>query len=371
MNVLHIIDTMSLGGAQTIIKAVFEKLKDDPRLYLFALRKKDITIEVDHPNIFVFDSTAKYSFAPLKAMATLIREKHITVLHCHLFRSEIFGYLLKKFYFPNIKLIFHEHGQIVGSDLNSKVEDAAYVGFKKVSKGTADLGIAVSNAMKEHLVRRASIPENNITTLYNFVDLHKFKPQDMLPHKGEYREKLNITDTDFVVGFAGRIIRRKGWRTFIEAARIATIDNPHIHFLIAGNGADREDMLAMIEAYQLSKQVHYLGYVNNMLAFYAALDCFAMPSHFEGLPMTQLEVMALGVPLITADGPGMDEIPQDGSDALYMEMKNPEDLAAKIKQLAQEPQLRTFLCDNAMQTVQEHSLDNYVKSLYHIYETLN
>ncbi len=371
MNILHIIDTMSLGGAQTIIKAVFEKLNDDPNLYLFALRKKDITIEVDHPNIFVFDSTAKYSFAPLKEMAKLIREKHISVLHCHLFRSEIFGYLLKKFYFPNIKLIFHEHGQIVGSDLNSKVEDAAYVGFKKVSKSTADLGIAVSNAMKEHLVERASIPEKNITTLYNFVDLKKFKPEDMLAQKGVYRQQLGIAETDFVVGFAGRIIRRKGWRTFIDAARLVAKENTDIHFLIAGNGADRDDMLALIDEYDLKKQVHYLGYVNNMLAFYAALDCFAMPSHFEGLPMTQLEVMALGVPLITADGPGMDEIPQDGNDALYMEMKNPADLAAKINKLAQEPQLRSFLCDNAMQTVQEHSLDNYVKSLYNIYETLN
>ncbi len=373
MKVLHIIDTLSLGGAQSILKAVFEKEKQNTDWYIYALRKKDITIDIDHPNIHIHPSNAKYSFSPLSAMKQLIIRENIQILHCHLFRSEVFGVLLKQLYFPEIQLIVHEHGQIVGSDLNSKVEDRAYVTFKKMSKNKVDLGIAVSNAMKKFLMQRASISGEAIKTIYNFVDLRKFDPEKMEKFKreGSFRRKWTISPGDFVIGFAGRLIKRKGWRTFLETARLLVARHKHYHFLIAGNGADREAMMELITHYNLGSQVHYVGYVDNMLEFYAALDCFAMPSHFEGLPMSQLEVMALGIPLITADGPGMDEVPQNGKDALYMKMKNPEDLARLIEKLEAEPELRLALSINAQKTVQQYNLDWYVDSLKEVYQNVN
>ncbi len=372
MKVLHLIDTLSLGGAQTILKAVFDKQKDNPNIFLYALRTRDIHIEIDHPNIFVNDSTAKYSFAPLKEVKAFIEKHQIEVLHCHLFRSEVFGFWLKKRHFPNIKLIFHEHGQIVGSDNNSKIEDGVYVNFKKMSHSTADLLIAVSNAMRDHLIERAGTPDNKVKVLYNFVDLKRFDPDAMNACKGTYRDKYGIPEDAFVVGFAGRIIKRKGWKEFVETARIL-LDQPKndkLYFLMAGNGQDKDALNDLLEKMQFGRKVHYVGYVKNMLEYYAALDCFMMPSHFEGLPMSQLEVMSLGIPLLTTDGPGMDEIPKDGIDAVYMTMKDPNDMAAKVKMLMSKPDLQKELRLNAQQTVQEHSLDNFIKNLDGIYSEL-
>jgi len=370
MRILHLIDTLSLGGAQTILKAIFDTQKSNQDIFLYALRKRDIHIAIDHPNIFVNESTAKYSFAPIKEIKAFIEKHNIEVLHCHLFRSEVFGYILKKRHFPNIKLIFHEHGQIVGSDNNSKVEDSIYVNFKKISHSKADLLIAVSNAMRSHLIERANTPSDKVKVLYNFVDLQRFDPIKMATHKGHFRQKQGIHDDTFVVGFAGRIIKRKGWREFIETAKIIVQKHKDVKFLMAGNGQDKEALIEAIEKANLHKSVIYVGYVKNMLEYYASLDCFMMPSHFEGLPMSQLEVMSLGVPLLTTDGPGMDEIPQDNIDALYMEMKNPEDMAKKVERLMEQPNLRTELSSNAQQTVQEHSLQNFIVNLENIYSDL-
>ncbi len=368
MRILHVIDTLGLGGAQTILKAVFDQQSEQDNIFIFALRQRDITIEINHPNITIYESTAKWSLAPIIALKNFVKEHNIDILHCHLFKSSVIGYLTKKLFCPQVKLIFHEHGQIVGSDTNSKTLDFVYDNFNRFASSSVDLFIAVSNAMKNLLVEKGKVRESKILTLYNFVDLDKFKNTFTQKEIDEYKKELNLNNNDFIVGFAGRIIPRKGWRTYIETAKILCSQYDDIRFLIAGDGADREEMLALIKQYNLSEKVHYLGYVKQMPKYYLSLNCFVMPSHFEGLPMSQLEVMALGVPLITTTGPGMDEIPQDNIDALFVKMKNPTDVAAKIIMLKEQTSLAQQLGQNAQSKVQKHSVKNYIEKLNKTYQ---
>jgi len=112
MKILHIIDSLGLGGAQTVVRGIFESQKDNRDIFLFALRRRDITMEIDHINVKIFNSNKKYSFKPLIKLKELIRKEGIEVLHCHLFKSQLFGVIIKIFYFPKIKIIFQEHGKI-------------------------------------------------------------------------------------------------------------------------------------------------------------------------------------------------------------------------------------------------------------------
>gem|GEM_PF-5934199 len=75
---------------------------------MYALRKRNINIEINHKNIFYNDSKNKFSF-PILKLKKFIEKNNIDVLHCHLAKSQIMGYMLKKLFFPNIKLILHEH----------------------------------------------------------------------------------------------------------------------------------------------------------------------------------------------------------------------------------------------------------------------
>ncbi len=370
MKVLHLIDAMGLGGAQTILKSVFEFQKDNKDIYIYALRTKGISMEVDHENLIINESTAKYSFAPLSFLKDFIAKNKIEVLHCHLFRSEVFGYLLKKRHFPDIKLIFHEHGQIVKSDTNRATEDLLYNRFNQFSQSSVDLFIAVSDAMKRFLISNGNVKEDRIKTIYNFVDLEKFDPSNIPADNSAFKQKHGIEAEDFVVGFAGRLIKRKGWKEYLQAAKILSEKRKDIKFLIAGDGNDKPALLEMIKELNIGEQVKYLGYVDNMLAFYGSLDLFAMPSHFEGLPMSQLEVMALGVPLVTTNGPGMDEVPRDGKEAIFVKLYDPQDLADKIDRLYLDQDKAAELADNGLVRVQEFGLKSYVQQLDETYQNL-
>ncbi len=365
MPILHLIDTLSLGGAQTILKSVLE-YDNNSEMHVYALREKLPEIDIQHTKKYIYPSTAKYSFKPLKHLSQYIEKNNIKILHCHLFRSEVTGYFIKKNYHPNIKLIFHEHGQIVGSDTNRKYEDWMYNTFKKRSHSTSDKILAVSDAMRNLLIEKGNTPETKIETLYNFVDLQKFDSNKLDNVNSNYKSEIGL-ENNFVVGFAGRIIPRKGWRSFVEMATIINKTHPNIKFLMAGTGADVEPLQQLIKEKKLENTIHYLGFVKDMISFYSSLDCFVMPSWFEGLPMSQLEVMALGVPLLTTTGPGMDEIPKNGVDAVYLKMKNPKDQAEKVIDLFRNPEKAKKLSENAKNTVQQHSLENYMKQLNNVY----
>lgn len=370
MKVLHVIDSLGLGGAQTIIQQIFDRQVDNPNIYAIALRKKDIETPIQHPNVKILESKSKYALRPLLEVRDFVRANKIDILHCHLFRSEVFGYWLKKFFCKDITLILHQHGQIVGSDFNSGIENYTYPRFLRRSKKLVNKYVAVSQSMKDLMMEKSDIPDQSISLLYNFVDLNKYQLGVVNETEAKsFRKKYGYSDQDFVVGFAGRIIERKGWRTLLKAAAVIKETHPHYQFIMAGDGPEAGLLQEKIQELSLQDTVQHIGYFNQMPLMYTAIDALTLPSHFEGLPMTQLEVMAMGVPMVTTDGPGMAEVAVADKDALYFKMKDPKDLAKRLLEL-EDPSLRQKLVDNALETVKAYSLSSYLGSLDKLYQTL-
>ena len=110
--VLHIIDTLWLGWAQTVVKGILE-WKNSNQNFLYVLRKTLVIKQIENNNIMICDSTFKFSFSPIFEIKDFIQKNDIQILHCHLARSQVFWYIIKKFFCPKIKLILHEHGEIL------------------------------------------------------------------------------------------------------------------------------------------------------------------------------------------------------------------------------------------------------------------
>jgi len=341
MKVLHVIDTLWLGGSQQLLKGVFERSSENSNLFLFALRKTNPLIEIHHKNVTVFNSTTRYSLSPLFELKRLIRIKGINTIHCHLPRSQVFGFLLKKLYFPNLKLIFHDHGDIFEKGIVLPM-------LLNLFQKKVNVFIACSQAVKQKLQVRARIPTNKIEILRNYVDVEKFDLKSISWNIDFERQQLEIlSKSTFVVGFAGRLVDRKGWREFVEAARYLTDRTSEVRdikFLIAGAGPRENKLKSLIREYNLQNQIICLGYVENMRWFYSLLDCFVMPSHWEGMPLAQLEAASMSVPVISTNAAGLQEV--FNGHALYVQTKAPELLAEKIIELIEDQSLRNMLIES-------------------------
>lgn len=357
MKVLHIIDSMGLGGAQTVVKGIFEYQKKNNEIFLFSLRRKKTETKVEHKNVIIFDSYKKYSLKSLFALRIFVRENQIDILHCHLFRANIFGYLLKFFWFPKIKLIIHEHGGIVEDGL-------IYTKFIKFTSSRTNCYIAVSEFIKSKLIAEGA-SKNKIKLIYNYVDVNKFNAKIINWDIVNERVKIGLTNQDYVIGFAGRVIKRKGWREFIYAAEVVINMNPNAKFVIAGDGVEIKEMLNLIVELHLQKNVFYLGRIENMIWFYSLIDCLVLPSHWEGLPMIQLEVLSMNIPVITSDGPGLNEIINKNLNSnFYFKVGDINDLGIKINNQIKKRNFITGLDINL------YNLDSYLINLQNCYENV-
>ncbi len=346
MEVLYLIDHMGLGGAQTLVRGIFEKNPKDVELHLISLRKKQPEILIKN-NRNIVNLNQDSAFNKLFKINDYIKENDIKILHCHLFASQIYGYIIKKFFSPSIKLIFHEHGSI-NNDL------FYYDLFLKLVQNEITAVIAISKATKERLISKTKNLKNKIYLLHNYIDIDRHNIKK-IKHSG------------FNVGFAGRIIKRKGWLDFVNAAnKLKKYQN--INFIVAGTGKDLERMKKIVKIYGIEKKFQFLGFVENMNKYYSQLDCFVMPSHFEGLSVAQLEAMSHGLPCIFSDVIGLNEIPRKNIDAIYVDRESPGEIAESILMLMKDGTIRNKLGRNAIQQARKFNIDKYLIKLINIYK---
>ena len=167
--VLHIVDSLAFGGAQSILKDYFESRPDEKTLHLYALRVAPRQVNISHPNVHVDPSSARLSMAPLLELRQMVGWEGIGVLHCHLFRSQVFGYILKTLFFPQVALVFHEHGRVVGREGESALEALMFRLFLRLAWRRVDWFICISDYTRSRLLqlvegarRRASVVANPI-----------------------------------------------------------------------------------------------------------------------------------------------------------------------------------------------------------------
>jgi L-malate glycosyltransferase len=359
-NILHVINSSGLGGAETIVKEIIRKTKQP----VFCLKKDKIErfLEVSD-KVYFGTNSSFYKFNPFIffKLYKLIKEKNINILHVHLGNSLFYAILIKHLN-KHIKIIDHEHGEIFR---NNRLRFLLRrFGYK------IDLSLAISKATKNELMKKVNISENKIKVLYNFVNLNQFNKKKITWNTKKEREKLKIKEGDFVIGFAGRFIERKGWKEFILAANLVLNNNKNIKFLIAGDGKDKNELLNLIKSNKFKKNIIYSGFISNMVWFYSLLDCFVIPSHWEPMGLVEVEAQAMGIPVIASNVPALDEIIQDRKNGLLFEAKNSKDLAGKIKILYKNSKLRNQLIMNSLKSVNKYSSKEYLFNLNKIYNNL-
>lgn len=359
MNVLQIINSSGLGGAETIVKEILAKNRHHKCFCLFKDEKNRFS-DFGNQVYYGLNRRGPYKvniFLFLKLLKIIKKEK-INIIHVHLAASLLYGVFVKIFK-PSIVLIYHEHSEIVYSK--------SLKFLLSIFKNKIDLFIAVSNFLREKLID-FKINKNKIIVLYNFVNIEKYSQKPDLKAVDEAMIKYHL-ENKFVIGFAGRIIERKGWLELLMAFKEIVLRNDNnSSLLIAGDGPEKEKMIEFIKNNNLNSSVIYLGYFDDIRILYELSNLLILPSYWEGLPMTQLEIMAYGKPLLSSDGPGLNEIAKNG-EVTYFKNKDTNDLVKKIKYCKDNYQLCLSSANDSKKLSTMHSLDEYVKSLEKIYLT--
>lgn len=139
----------------------------------------------------------------------------------------------------------------------------------------------------------------------------------------------------------GRLKAPKDFSTLIRA--LSDLPPDSFEALIVGDGPDRPGLEEEIQALELSGRVRLAGERHDVPQLLAAADVFVLPSASEGLPVSVLEAMAAGLPVVASRVGGVPEQVSDGETGLLVEPGNPKELAAALHRLTADPSLRRRL----------------------------
>ena len=178
------------------------------------------------------------------------------------------------------------------------------------------------------------------TVVHNGRDPALFHPDPAA--RTRIRTDLEVDADRVVIITVSRLVRHKGYPELFAAMR----DVPGAELWVVGErlSTDRgEDMDALLAAASATGRVRRLGYRTDVAALLAAADIFALPSHFEGLPMSIIEAMLTGLPVVATAIRGPREQVVDGRTGLLVPPATIVPLAAALNRLVAEPSLRAAM----------------------------
>lgn len=363
MKILHVIDTMDLGGAQQLVKGIFENYPN-PESYLFVLRKTKNIIPIYNSNLIFSKAFNKYSLKPFRELKNFIKKNRIDIIHCHLLKSQIFGYFIKLLFFRKAKIIFHEHGEVF---IN---QSFIFKAFMKNVQKCVNKFIATSEATKNELIHKCNIENSKIKVVYNYVKTEDFERRINSNIIDDLKQNYNFSENDKIIGFAGRLSKEKGCIHLINA--IPFIKTLNIKVLIAGKGDEESILKNKIDELNIRDKVVFLGYISDMKSFYHLLDLFVIPSEHESFGLTAIEAQLSGIPVIASDIPGLNEVVIDKKTGFLFENKNSQNLANKIDFLLNDnnKDLKIDITKQAIDEAKKYNIDKFYQNLLEIYNQI-
>jgi UDP-glucose:(heptosyl)LPS alpha-1,3-glucosyltransferase len=212
--------------------------------------------------------------------------------------------------------------------------------------------------------------DDALPVVYIGLDHQIFNSESRLRNRAHVREQLKLADNQFVLLLVGNDWKKKGLVPLIES--LAQLRDLPIVLLVAGKD-DAIPYEARIRELGLQGKVAFLPSRADVQWYYAAADVYVGPSLEDTFAQPPAEAMACGLPVITSATNGTAEIMTDGVDGLIIE--DPTDvagLAARIRQLYDDPTLRQRLGEQASQTSQAYTWDRNGEQIRAIFaETLS
>ena len=195
--------------------------------------------------------------------------------------------------------------------------------------------ITNSYATRQTLLKSAPwLARRPVKVIHNGIDSRSF----------EFAEKadLGLPPDSLVVGFLGRLERRKGLIDLATAWKSVAPNLPNAHLVIAGSGPDEAEAKAILGN---TPQVHWLGFRKDVPSLLKAFDITVVPSHWEGFGLVAAEALLAGSAVIAANASSLPEIVTDGVHGRLVPPHNPASLGEAIVRLAGEPEERSRLAD--------------------------
>jgi glycosyltransferase involved in cell wall biosynthesis len=335
VKILHLINTLSAGGAELHLLTLCRHLKRQGLEPVVACLREQVggsrslryDFEDEGIRIIRLETDGRFDLRSISRLAGLVAKERPKILHTHLPRADIAG-ACRRLLHPSVPWICSVHD----------IHDNSWSGrwtlpiFNFIWR-RADKVIAISHAVKDWLVKDRAVPADKVSVIHYGIEAERFsQSRSDLAQEWVLEDKL-------VIGAIGRLEPRKGHDCLLHAIAELKKIVPGVSLLIAGHdpwGYGKE-LQSLIERLDLLKEVRLLGFQSDIAAFLGAIDIFAFATQSEGFGQVVIEAMAAGKPVVASKIAPLTEIIREGETGVLVPRDDPRAFADAIAWLFTHP----------------------------------
>ena len=172
----------------------------------------------------------------------------------------------------------------------------------------------------------------------------------------------------FVLYSIGELIKRKNHKFVIDALKEELVNNPHLYYVIAGNGKLTDYYKEYIHENGLDNKVILLGFRKDARKLMYGMDAFVFPSYQEGLPVSVIEAMSAGLPIIATDIRGHHDLIQSGKNGYLYTVNDTNTFIKEVYTLMNNIEIRKELGNQAQIDADEYSIENVDPKIMELYK---
>ncbi len=286
------------------------------------------------------------------------------IVHIHLASDNSFwrkSYFIKKAHKQGKKIIIHQHGGDFKNYHDNQISSEKKAQMDEILN-MANILIVLTPSWKEYF--SDIVNEENIIVIPNGV---------IIPDHAE--ESSDVMHDMTKILYLGRICKDKGINELIDACLVLRKEIPDLKLLLGGIYETRtpDDIAIRHRIEQNSDLISYLGWITGDDKEKALNECgiCALPSYYEGLPMSVIEAMGYGCISVASNVGGIPEIITDNENGILVQPKNSSDLAEKMAGIINDPDRVCKIKQNAYKKVSEYySMDVVLTKLMSVYSEL-
>ena len=352
MKIFQIIPGFEFGGAEKMCETLtYELVKKNNEVVVISLYSKITPISTNIENkgikVYYLNKHLGVDFKIFRKIIELIKKEKPDVIHSHLNTCD---YVFLAAFLSNYK------GKLIHTIHNVASKDA--VGITKIINKfyfshNLVTPVALSLEIQKSVVEYYKLKKEEVPYVYNGVDLSRC----IIKQDYDFGEEIIITHI-------GRFASQKNHIGLINAFKQLNTIYPNTILYLIGDGELRQEIENKVKEYGLLKNVKFLGNQSNVYPILYSSDIFILPSNYEGIPMTIIEAMGTGLPIIATKVGGVPDMIVNEKEGILVD-NNEQSIVNACVDLINNKEKREYLGLNALLKSHlfsaEHMADEYCK----------
>lgn len=369
ISVCHIISGHVWAGAQVQVATLLKSLTSCSGLKLcsIVLEEGRLAQELRRCGVRVKVVPQYDASLPrlLSQSAKFLANETTQIIHAHGYKESILASLLAKWCGIPVQVRTFHGSRTPFSGLKLRHRGALFLDHL-ATKHFVDHNIVVSAGLAASMSQELDPAKSSV--IQNGIDVRNISSTLSVM---EAKQCLQIPGNALVIGAAARLEEVKRLDLFHDAATHIAHELPGTRFVIAGTGSQGQYLKDLFRKSGLEQSVHFLGHRNDVYDVLRAMDLLLITSDQEGIPMTLLEAMALGVPVVSRAVGGIPEVIEDGCSGILVPTGEPRALAQACLLVLRNEELRRRLVHTAAHVVSSRfSAQANAEQIFQVYRDL-